>query len=406
MIKKIAAIGLSLALMTGLTGCYSTHELDFEGEVQSTQSKLATASILSDEELYERAKEEVKENKFMIYSSTSITENVVENFEKAYPELSEKVHFRDLDDENEYDELITSMEENTDEVDVLISHSDLVKVLTEKGEVYGYYPISKKDAVGDEYGKPMPFMFSSSVFMYDSSKGKLSLDNIWGLTEAEYKGKILMKDPRNEQVNMEFFYMLSSPTWTQKLKDAYKEYYGTEWKSGAYNTISAEWTYKFIDNCVFPEEYSSADIIKALLEDDEQKIALVGYSKFRKLDEDEKSRISVFGLEDDVEGFSGFAFGTYAMVAHDTPCPYTCALFINYILSEEGFSGEGAWNNYPGYYSTNQTIEKSLANDENFDYWRQRLIVEDTSYIKDQNDRMKSYIEKCIERAQKSARRG
>ena len=48
MIKKIAALALSLALMTGLTGCYSTHELDFEEVVQSTQSKLATASILSD----------------------------------------------------------------------------------------------------------------------------------------------------------------------------------------------------------------------------------------------------------------------------------------------------------------------------------------------------------------------
>ena len=72
----------------------------------------------------------------------------------------------------------------------------------------------------------------------------------------------------------------------------------------------------------------------------------------------------------------------YATVAKDTECPYTCALFINYLLTEPGFAGNKSWNSSQGYYSPNTTIAKPEGlEDEAYEYWRSRLVFEDLEYI-------------------------
>ena len=72
----------------------------------------------------------------------------------------------------------------------------------------------------------------------------------------------------------------------------------------------------------------------------------------------------------------------YATVCKDTECPYTCALFINYLLSEEGFAGEKSWNSSQGYYSPNTSIQKPEGlEDKPFEYWQDKLVLEDLDYL-------------------------
>jgi len=89
-------------------------------------------------------------------------------------------------------------------------------------------------------------------------------------------------------------------------------------------------------------------------------------------------------FENEVEGFSGFMYPIYATVAKDTECPYTCALFINYLLSPEGFAGPKSWNSSDGYYSPNTTIAKPEGqSDQPYEYWTNCLVFEDLQYIYD-----------------------
>ena len=386
-----------LALSLCLAGCSALHESDFDKAEQDTKSELVSASVLSDKELYTRAKKETQNAEVHIYSSTTVTEKVVSHFIEKYPAFEGRIIYREMGDESTYPELVQSIESGSSEVDLLISHSDLVDELTDAGLVYNYFPLSYRDVVDDEYQMPTAFMLSSTLFMYNSSAGEINISNVWELTESEWAGRILIKNPLEEQVNMNFFTMLSSPEWTEQLQSAYKSYYGYDWQAKDYKTIADEWTCGFIANCDFSYG-SSSDIMEQLASGGERKIALVGYSKLRKLTSEERSNIAVCGLEGDIEGFCGFAFGTYATVVCDTQCPYTCALFINYLLSEEGFSGEGAWNNYFGYYSTNETVDKDeVSGDLSLDFWADRLVIEDSDYLYIQNSEIEDFTRSCIE---------
>lgn len=395
--KQMKAILLLLLCVGALTGCSLLHEFDFTNVEQDTQSRLVTASVLSDDELYERAKKETKDSVVNVYSSTTLTQYAVENFMNDYPALAGKIVYHKMDDESEYPRLIEEIENGTSGIDLLLSHSDLVNELMGSGSVFSYFPSSYADKIDEAYRMPLAFMYSSTLFIYDTANGKkVTLDNVWELTEADWRGRILMKDPRDEQVNMNFLYMLASPMWTERLKTAYRNYYGKDWQNSNYESIAYEWIEGFLANCDFSID-SNTDIIHALAASKGQKIALVGYSKLRKLAAEERSTLGVFALDGDVDCFGGFAFGTYTTVVRDSAHPYTDALFINYLLSAHGFSNTNAWNNYAGYYSTNETIDKkTAAGDNGFSFWEKRLVIEDPNYIANQNDGIDSFIRECL----------
>ncbi len=386
-----------------LTAC-SLHDYDFADLKQDTRSRLATAAVLSDADLYTRAKEEIMQNEVLdIYSTTSVTETVVKNFIQKYPALKDNVFYHSLGDESRYEDLISGLEAGGSGVDLLISHSDLAVTLTSENLAYNYFPLKYKDKVAEDYQIPTAFMYSSTMFLYNKALGVPDVHNVWALTEDAWRGKIIMKDPRSEQVNENFLYMLTTPQWTERLCKAYFDYYGAEWSSGTYTMIAHEWIAKFIANCDFSGE-SSADVMRGLVVGEEQKIALVGYSKVRKLTAEERENIGLLAFDADMEGFAGFAFGTYVTVTHDSDCPYTAALFINYILSDEGFSGDGAWNNYVGYHSTNLDIIKSaevstkIAGQSAYSVSNlsDAIVLEDPAFLKNQNDETKRVIEEAF----------
>lgn len=71
-------------------------------------------------------------------------------------------------------------------------------------------------------------------------------------------------------------------------------------------------------------------------------MGLFVFSKLRKVDEADRGKLTVVQFENDVDCFSGLMYPIYATVCKDTECPYTCALFINYLLSEDGFAAKRA----------------------------------------------------------------
>jgi iron(III) transport system substrate-binding protein len=206
---------------------------------------------------------------------------------------------------------------------------------------------------------------------------------VWQLTEPQWKDKVFFKDPTNETVNINFLIMLTSPEWVERMTTAYQDYYGKAWSSTEYETASHQWIAEFLANVNYT--YTSASkIATGLASGAGGNLGLFVFSKLRKVDEADRGNLTVVQFENEVDGFSGFMYSIYATVCSDTDCPYTCALFINYLLGEEGFAGEKSWNSSQGYYSPNTSIEKpSDLEDEAYAYWSEKLVVEDLEYIYD-----------------------
>lgn len=385
---KKRALALILALVMGLSliGC-SNDQPDAGASDDTVKGKLAAAASMTNDELYAKAQEEMAAGaKLNFYSTTSFAEKAANNFMVDYPALADKVIYAEIDDGETYTILSNTIGSGVaDSADMALvqNGADLKTYLLDEEKSYSYFPNALKDVVPEQYQSPAVVTFINSLFIYNNTNGSIGLNNVWQLTESEWKDKVFFKDPTNETVNINFLIQLTSDEWTKRLEDAYKSYYGKDWASTEYESAAYEWIAGFLSNVNYT--YTSASkIATGIASGAGGNLGLFVFSKLRKVDEADRGNLTVCRFENPVEGFSGFMYSIYATVCNDTDCPYTCALFINYLLSEAGFAGEKSWNSSQGYYSPNTTIAKpaDLA-DEAYSYWADCLVVEDQAFIYD-----------------------
>lgn len=353
---------------------------------ESVDEALTAAASLSNEELYELAKGEIAAGaQLNFYSTTSFAEKAAANFMAAYPELDGKVVYAEIDDGETYTILTSTIGSGVkDSADMFLTQNgaDLKTYLLDEELSYSYFPAMFADVVPAEFQEPAVVTFIDSLLIYHNGEGSVNFENIWELTEPEWKDRIFFKDPTNETVNLNFLIMLTSEKYTKVLEEAYEARYGKAWEAGDFDSASYQWIDGFLSNVNYT--YTSASKMAAgIASGAAGNMGLFVFSKLRKVDEADRGNLTVVQFENpEVKGFTGFMYNVYATVAKDTECPYTCALFINYLLSEEGFAGEKSWNSSQGYYSPNTSIVKPEdLEDEPYEYWKDCLVFEDLDYI-------------------------
>ena len=352
---------------------------------ESVEDALKAAASMSNEELYAKAQEEMAAGaQLNFYSTTSFAEKAASNFMKDYPALDGKVIYAEIDDGETYTILtntIGSGVKDSADMGLVQNGPDLKTNLLEEGLSYSYFPDAMKDVVDEVNQDPAVITFINSLMIYHNGNGSINLTNVRQLTEPEWNGKVFFKDPTKETVNLNFLMMLTSPYWSERLAAAYEAFYGKAFEAGEFKNAGFAWIDGFLKNVNYT--YTSASkIATGIASGAPGNLGLFVFSKLRKVDEADRDNLTVVQFENEVEGFSGFMYPIYATVANDTECPYTCALFINYLLSEEGFAGEKSWNSSQGYYSPNKTILKPEGvKDEPYEYWTTRLVFGDLEYI-------------------------
>ena len=371
---------LSLLVVLMLVLCVSISAM-----AETVDEALTAAASMSNEELYEKAKAEMSVGaQLNFYSTTSFAEKAAANFMKDYPELADKVIYAEIDDGETYTILtntIGSGVKNSADMALVQNGTDLQTFLLDEELSYSYFPEALADVIEEKNQDPAVVTFINSLLIYHNGNGSINLNNIWELTEPEWKDRIFFKDPTNETVNLNFLMMLTSPEWTERLDAAYEARYGKAFESGEFENSGFAWIDGFLKNVNYT--YTSASkIATGIASGNPGNMGLFVFSKLRKVDEADRGNLTVVQFENEVEGFSGFMYPIYATVAMDTDCPYTCALFINYLLSEAGFAGPKSWNSSQGYYSPNVSIQKPEdLEDEAYEYWSTRLVFEDLEYI-------------------------
>ena len=379
--KRTLVLLLALSLCVGLTVCGKKEAR----AAAAVKEKLAAAASMSNAELYEKAKEEIAAGaKLRFYSTTSFAEKAAANFMTDYPALAGKVVYAEIDDGETYTILsntIGSGVADSADMGLVQNGADLKTYLLDEGLSYSYFPNAMKSLVPAQYQSPAVITFINSLFIYNNKTGSVNLRNVWQLTEPEWKDRIFFKDPTNETVNVNFLIQLTSPEWTTRMEKAYEGRYGKAWTSGEYSSASYEWIAKFLKNVNYTFT-SATKIATGVASGAGGNLGLFVFSKLRKVDKADRGNLTICQFENPVEGFGGFMYAVYATVCKDTDCPYTCALFINYLLSEAGFAGPKSWNSSQGYYSPNTSIEKpDKIQDKAYSYWADCLVAEDLDYI-------------------------
>ena len=372
--KRFLSLALALVMVLCLVPAASA---------DSVQDALAAAAKMTNEELYAKAKEEAAAGaQLKFYSTTSFAEKAAANFMEAYPELA--LIYNEIDDAETYTILgntIGSGVKDTADMGLTQNGPDLKTYLLDEGLAYTYFPESMKDVIEEKNQDPAIVTYINSLLIYHNGNGSVGLTNVWQLVEPEWKDKVFFKNPLNETVNINFLIMLTSPEWNAKLEAAYQSRYGKAWEKGKFDSCALEFIDGFLKNVNYT--YTSASKMAAgIASGAPGNMGLFVFSKLRKVDEADRGNLTILQFENPVDGFSGFMYPIYATVYKDTDCPYTCALFINYLLSEEGFAGPKSWNSSQGYYSPNKTILKPEdIEDEAYDYWTECLVFEEMTYI-------------------------
>ena len=374
--KRILSLVLALALLLGVCAIANAETVD---------EALAAAAKMTNEELYEKAKAEMAAGaQLNFYSTTSFAEKAAANFMNDYPEFNGKVVYAEIDDKETYTILTNTIGSGVkDSADMALTQNgpDLKTYLLDEGLTLTYFPDALKDVVSEAEQEPAVVTYVNSLFIYHNGEGSINFTNVWELTEEQWKDRIFFKDPTNETVNINFLIMLTSEKWNARLEEAYEARYGKAWEAGEFESAALQWIDGFLANVNYT--YTSASKMAAgIASGAPGNMGLFVFSKLRKVDEADRGNLTVVQFENEVEGFSGFMYPIYATVCKDTECPYTCALFINYLLSEQGFAGPKSWNSSQGYYSPNKTIAKPEdVQDEPYEYWSDRLVIEDLEYI-------------------------
>ena len=389
--KKI--VPLVLAACTILTGC---NHGGTGGNSNLKNETIIAAEGMTYDELLAKAKEEVGNGTVSVYGNSS-------QLEKALKKLTEekviKVSNTKEGDADIYNHLSTAFQSNTYIADmVLLQDGNMLQSeMLDPGYLLNFIPKEASGTIADDDTVPMAAVYLNKIFMYNNFNAegtehslKNYITNVWQLAgTAADKGHIAnpsFKTPTTENVNMNFLVMLTSDAYVAKLKTAYKNFYGKDYvEEKAYKNIGYKWVAEFLKNSQAHSSDGTAckDVAKAK----GGTVALVNYNKIKDLKGDD-----VYGAENvnnlsfpslelgdkKVNGFGGFCYKMYSMVAANAKYPYAACALVSYITSKAGF--ENAWGAKAGYYSTNSTT-KIASNDKEIAWWKERLVVEDPEVV-------------------------
>ena len=380
--KKFFALILALCVMLGTVSALA--------DVAET---VAGAEGLTHDELVEKAMAE--EGTFIVYGNTSRIANAAEAFGELYGLTVESNNLKDAEIYTKLESEISGSAKGADMV--MIQDGASLVYAIEDGWVINYVPASVKDTLDETDVNPLVHQYINKVFIYNNLGDNVpAIKNVWELTDESMKGNIIFKSPESETVNMNFLVMLTNDDWSAKLADAYKAWKGEDIDLGSYQNAGYKWIAEFLSNCTFGS--SDTTIAEEISQETaEGKIGLFVLSKLRSssvlTDNLTVAQYDATEAGYAVEPFSGFMYPMYAMVSSAATRPYTAMLFIEYLMTADGFQ---PWGKSIGAYSPSTAITPNEG-DLGIEVWKDTLVMEDPEYILDNFDEVNTFVLKYIQ---------
>ena len=362
---------LALILTLGMLLCAAPACADISADVEAGQA-------MTREELAEKAMAE--SGTFVVYGNTSRIATAAEDFAAIY---GISVESNNLKDQEIYTKLRSENGRGAADM-VMIQDGAQLSDAIDEGLVLNFVPASVKDVLEESDRQPaLVHQYLNKLFIYNNQGDSVpAIRNVWELTAPEMKGNVIFKNPETEKVNMNFLIMCTEPAWAEKLAEAYRDWKGTDIDPGSFENAGYKWVAEFLDNVTFGK--SDTSIAEELSQKTAAgKIGLFVLSKLRSSSVlTENLTVAQYDASANgyaIEPFSGFMYPMYTMVNTKATRPYTAMLFIEYLMSQEGFA---PWGKSIGSYSPNPAFTVNEG-DLSIDVWKANLVMEDANYILD-----------------------
>lgn len=224
-----------------------------------------------------------------------------------------------------------------------------INQLMEPGYLKNWVPGAIADDVPEELQSPLivvqdPHIWTYNTEVYDSCP----IDNMWQLTDPEWKGKVMLQDPLNKSIVAYWFNQMADHGEDQ-LAEAYKDQYGEDLQTDE-DSASAEWVKELLANnpvSVKTSEASSEGVGASGQSD--PPVALMASAKFREI-EDKGFHL---GVCDTMRPWIGEAQNKAITIATDSESPNAAKLFVYFMFTKEGIAPQME----DGKVSTNPEID-------------------------------------------------
>ncbi|MBQ9306370.1 MAG: ABC transporter substrate-binding protein [Clostridia bacterium] len=337
---------------------------------------VAAGEALTHDELVEKALAE--SGTFVVYGNTSRIATAAEEFAAIYNITTES---NNLKDQEIYTKLRSETGNGAADMVMIQDGAQLTDAIDE-GLVINFVPDAVKAILDEADQQPaLLHQYINKLFIYNNlGENVPAIKNVWELTDPSMKGNIIFKNPESEKVNMNFLVMCTKEDWAGKLADAYKAWKGEDIDLGEYKNAGYKWVAEFLDNVTFGK--SDTSIAEEVSQETAAgKIGLFVLSKLRSssvlTDNLTVAQYDASANGYAVEPFAGFMYPMYTMINTKATRPYTGMLFIEYLMTQEGFQ---PWGKSIGAYSPNAEITVNEG-DLTIDVWKDTLVMEDADYI-------------------------
>ncbi len=274
------------------------------------------------------------EGQLVVYDTSSRIERVAANFEAAY---GIPVSATKMSNPEQIERVRREVDAGNIQVDV-IGISDgpvLVNELIPQGYVTNWVPEDLASIFPREFQNPLTYRLEQRIFGYNTdSHDAPPITNIWQLTEPEWRGKVMLRDPATTPSNIGFFAALTREH--DALARAYRAHFGREIQLTEENA-GWEFLLRFFKNdpVVLRSDGDVGDAVGAAGQSD----APLGFYVYTKHRDNETKDLRL-AVNFDIDPFIGYASGTHVAVVNGGPNPNAARLFVRFLLTEEGV---GPW---------------------------------------------------------------
>ena len=371
-VSSILGVGL-------LVGCAPSAEASSSFVLPPVQSVAETDISL--EELVKLAQ---AEGEVTVYSVTSRIAAAATAFTAKY---GIKVNTSNLKDGELVEKVYREVSGGIQGADFVLSQDSgrVYGQLIATGAVVNYVPSRLKSVIPTEFQSPLQMQQVNKVFIYNSERSQNPvIQNVWELTEPQWNGLMQFKDPNQEGVNFNFLTMITSPEWSKKLADAYYDRYGRDIVLTTENA-GYEWIKMWFNNGLILG--NSDTTISERIGVKGQNNTTLGLFVYSKTRFDASKNLALLPMNE-VKPFAGFYYPIFLQMTKNAKNPNAAKLFIEYLLTAEGFK---PWSSDVGSYSSNSTVPVN-AGDYPMTFWGPRLVPEDPVYIFQNRAKVEEFV--------------
>ncbi|MBQ7145696.1 MAG: hypothetical protein IJR95_02885 [Lachnospiraceae bacterium] len=422
-LSLVLALAMVISLLAACGGGSSSGSTTAAGGSDAAQSEvekiIAEAQKMSLEELAKKAIEESKGKTFYGVGNSSRGKSALPLFidylKTIDPSYTMEFEWQQPKNNKIFDQLQADSLKSTGTfaMTLIQDGNQIESKMVQTGVLKTFIPkdwATANNTTPENYKGYLALQTLNKIFEFNNT-GSKTYTNVWDFVAEGEHG--LYMDIDSEIVGKNFLYMLTKAEYAKGLKDAYDALDASK-KGYIDNAIKAveedaknlgldeNGKYALAWIKLWVESYNAQEddgpICNTLVQKSAtDQFGLLVYSKLRSVEESDqvsKKNVTVAAYQDGYTGFGGYGYCHYLFVTKNSPLPWTACAFIAYMTcTVDGFS---AWGKDIGGYSSNPTVAKGteekfnhstsggtefpVLNDKGFDWWKDKLVIEDPEY--------------------------